>query len=197
MDQHNNPGWAVVMSKPMAEEVAEKAIREAGYGVYLPRSSKVLQATHIDVDGRKRRQRGQIVMRPAFRGYLFAEIWPDQQWRILLDSRHVRGVSDLILRNERPVLLAPALIEAMRECENSGHFDEPRGLRCRSDGPTSRRRTDLADGALVTISSGPFAAFIGKLTGQDDVGRARVLLEIFGRETPIEVENKQLELVGG
>jgi hypothetical protein len=35
------PGWAVAMTKPAVEDVAERAIRRAGYRVYLPRFRKI------------------------------------------------------------------------------------------------------------------------------------------------------------
>lgn len=194
MGDGNGAGWMVIMSKPMAEEVAEKAISAAGYRVCLPRSSKLIRATRLDEGGRITRPRGQIVHRPAFRGYLFVELWPDQRWRDLIDSRQTRGVDSAILRGERPALLKPELIDAIRQAEDAGDFDEPTGLRLRGN-KQSKRRTDINDGDYVRIETGPFASFIASVVNQDDVGRANVLVNIFGRETPINIEAAELELV--
>lgn len=185
-------GWCVVVSKPMAEEVAAKAIRERGYRSYLPMSSKRITGTHAGDDGRRHRRRSEMVMRPAFRGYLFAELHPGQSWGDLLDSRITRGVADIIMHGERPALLSLDLINAIAEHERLGEFDEPRGLRCRA---ASRRRADLEDGATVRIGDGPFSGFLASLVNQDDQGRAALLVNIFGRDTSVQWTVDALELV--
>lgn len=188
------PIWCVVMSKPLAEEVAEKTIRAAGHAVYLPRSSKILRGYDEDrTTGRKTRATSSApVMRPAFRGYLFFELHPDQQWRHLLDSRNTRGVANIITRGDRPVLIQPEIIDAIREQETAGEFDEPRGLRLRG---TSKRRSDLSDGDTVRIGTGPFAGFLAELHNQDDLGRAHVLVQMLGRIVTTQTDAKSLEKI--
>lgn len=185
-------GWAVLMSGPMAEAIAERSIVELGYRSYLPMSTKAIRATQYDDDGKRSRPRGEVVQRPAFRGYLFVELWPEQPWRQLLDSRVTRGVDSMILRGERPALLTAELIDALRKAEADGDFDEPRGFRVRGQ---SKRRTDINDGDIVRIGNGPFRSFLGMMEGQDDAGRAKVLLSLLGRDTPISIEATDLELV--
>lgn len=64
--------WAVVITRPACEDIAEKRLREAGFRVYLPRVRVVL-AGH-----RTPRGRGEVVLRPMLPRYLFAELHPDQ-----------------------------------------------------------------------------------------------------------------------
>jgi Transcription termination factor nusG len=76
-----NAGWCVVMSKPAAEEIAERSIREAGYRVYLPCYRKILRGSRFGEDGRRiRSRRDEVVLRPLFPLYLFVELCPHQQW---------------------------------------------------------------------------------------------------------------------
>lgn len=191
MDQH---GWAVVIAKSSSEEVAEKSLRQQ-FRTYLPMSRQIVRGSRYDDRGRRMRPRGELIERPAFRGYLFIELWPDQPWRFVLDSRVVRGVAGMILCGDTPSLVPPALIERFRERENLGDFDEPKGLRCKSD-PKSKRRDDLEDGAIVRIGEGPFAGFLAELRDQDEAGRARLLLSVFGRQTQTTAGVGALELVG-
>lgn len=52
-------------------------------------------------------------------------------------------------------------------------------------------------GERVRITSGPFAEFAGSVDElQPDKGKARVLVSIFGRDTPVEVEIVHLEQLG-
>jgi transcriptional antiterminator NusG len=51
-------------------------------------------------------------------------------------------------------------------------------------------------GDKVKISEGPFANFIGVVDEiKPDKGKARVLVSIFGRETPVEIELTNLQKI--
>jgi len=180
------PPWVVVISKPSAEEVAERSLRQAGYRVYLPRYRKVIRGTRLDERGRRVRPRGEIVMRPLFPSYLFAEVDCLSRWSSL---KRANGIADLIWRGEVAAEMKAIVIDQLREAEQSGLFDEAR--------PSSKRirRNDLPIGAEVRVLDGPFSSFIGKLASLDETGRAKALLDIFGRETPIEIDQDALELV--
>jgi transcription antitermination factor NusG len=180
------PSWAVVMTKPMAEQVAGKNIGVAGFRWYLPMYRKVIRGTRLDERGRRIRPRGEIVLRPLFPGYLFAELHPDQAWSPM---KKAVGVSDLIWRGERPALLDAYIVEAIRETERAGLFDEARPGQ-------KRKRADIEIGNQVRVLDGPFASFIGELAALDETGRARALLDLFGRETSIDIDQDSLELVG-
>lgn len=164
--------WIVVISKPMNEELAEKSIREAGYHTYLPRYRKILRGVRIDETGRRVRSRhGQVVFRPLFPRYLFAELYPDQQWRAILSAS---GVMDFIWRGERPAALKSAIIESVRDMEQRGEFDEAR--------PTEKRR-DIKPGNVVRVEAGPYQGFLATIKDVDEAGRVRALVAMFGRES--------------
>ena len=193
-------GWAAVMAKPMAEELAEKHIRKAGFRVYLPRYRKVLRTTYRDELGRVRRNgKSEIVMRPLIVGYLFVELHPGQQWRSI--GRCI-GVVDhepfLILRagGETPALIRPELIDVLRDRENKREFDDPHFRKKRA------ARKSFAAGALplkpgerVRVESGPFAGYWGRLDDMDDSGRFQAIVEIFGRDTPIWLDPEQVTTI--
>ncbi len=195
--------WCVVISKPAAEEVAERSIREAGYRVYLPRYRKVLHGIRLDDRGRRIRTRGPgaVVMRPLINGYLFAELHPSHDG-ILTAMRPVHetvvpnsdgslalcrqsgpplaGV-DRLLRYRAsdgcrglPKLVHPEIIEMIREIERSGEFDERR---------LTGKRADIKAGDQVRINRGAFAGFMAELVDLDQDGTAHWETELFGRMT--------------
>ncbi len=59
-----------------------------------------------------------------------------------------------------------------------------------------KHTTDLAVGDLVNISDGPFKDLEGKVAEVDDErGKVRVLVAMFGRETPVELDFLQVRRV--
>jgi transcriptional antiterminator NusG len=57
-------------------------------------------------------------------------------------------------------------------------------------------RYQFMPGDKVKISEGPFANFIGVVDEiKPDKGKARVLVSIFGRETPVEIELTNLQKI--
>ena len=49
-------------------------------------------------------------------------------------------------------------------------------------------------GEKVRITSGPFAEFVGDITEvYPDKAKLRAMVSIFGRETPVELEYKQIQ----
>jgi transcriptional antiterminator NusG len=169
----------VVKSEPGAEFLAQKRIREAGFRVYLP-TYKVALTGH-----RKERGRGDIIPKALFVGYLFVEVSRGQNWHPV--KRQVGVARDGVLMRDSndPHLIPEALIEKIRREEQDGRWDRfPKRI--------MGKRSDLMDEQgqprvglqLRVADGGPFDSFIGTLDNLDDRGRVRVLLSIFGRQTP-------------
>ncbi len=54
----------------------------------------------------------------------------------------------------------------------------------------------FTSGDTIKIVDGPFAEFIGKVDSVDeDKGKVRVLVSIFGRETPVELDFLQVQKI--
>jgi transcription antitermination factor NusG len=167
-------GWAVVVAKPAAEFVAKDALRRRGYRVCLPVYRKVMRG--------KRQNYGELVMRPLFKGYLFAELAPGQPWVSIL---YTPGVSQIVrcTGEDIPALLEPELIEAICVEAEAGVFDEPRI----SDGGVSRAAFRGKPGDQIRVSDGPFTSLMATLQDVDENGRAQTLLTFFNREVPVEM----------
>jgi transcriptional antiterminator NusG len=59
--------------------------------------------------------------------------------------------------------------------------------------PVVRRRRLYRIGQLVRVIDGPFALFNGTIERLDSNGRLKVLLDVFSRLTPVELDQGQIE----
>ena len=59
-----------------------------------------------------------------------------------------------------------------------------------------RAKIGVSKGQNVKITDGPFKEFIGLVDEvQEDRGKLRILVSFFGRETPVELDFLQVELI--
>ena len=66
----------------------------------------------------------------------------------------------------------------------------------RAEGDTIRHAIDLSEGDAVIITDGPFKDLEGKVGEIDEErGKVKVLVPMFGRETPVELEADQVQRV--
>jgi transcriptional antiterminator NusG len=62
--------------------------------------------------------------------------------------------------------------------------------------PAKRFKTKFSVGEAVKITDGPFSDFLGTIDDIDDEkGKVKVLVSIFGRETPVELDFLQIAKV--
>lgn len=172
-------GWAVVVSKPMAEFAAQGALRRRGYRVCLPVYRKLLRG--------KRDSYGEMVMRPLFRGYLFVELHPGQAW---IDILYTPGVCDVVRQpgdHDMPALVEPGLIEEVRAESEAGLFDDRPLSRGVSRAVFRAGKLMVKPGDAMRVAEGPFASFMATLQDIDDRGRAQTLLTMFNRQVPAEL----------
>jgi transcription antitermination factor NusG len=202
------PPWVVVAAELNQIETARADITKRGYAVHICCGRRKLRGVRI-VNGRRVRARGteSIVERPVIPPYLFVELdWDDDGPRLAALDRRVRswaplarakGVDHLLKPaggGTAPALISAELIDRLRRDEAEGKFDDPtcrRGKRLARD--------DLKVGAAVRVvaseeAGSPFESFLGTL---EAVGteEARVLLNIFGRLTPVTLPAGNLEIV--
>lgn len=94
----------------------------------------------------------------------------------------VDGVIDILRVGDCVPVLKPQDVIDLRHIEAIGNT------------PKSKRERKFAIGELVRVTSGPFAYFCGRVERFDSAGRLSVGLDIFGRLTPISIEESDLEL---
>jgi transcriptional antiterminator NusG len=100
----------------------------------------------------------------------------DASWAIV---RNTSGVTGFVSGDDGPIPLSD---EEYEEICRQMNADEP------------RIEVGFKEGESVRITDGPFAEFIGNVSDIDsEKGRVRVMLSLFGRETPVELDFMQVE----
>lgn len=129
--------------------------------------------------------KARITETKLYPGYIFVEMKLESDGRIPQDVffliKETTGVGDFVGTAGRPTPMAAHEVEKML-------FDSRRP----EETPTVKM--EFAPGDYVTITEGPFESYEGTV---DDVlpdkGLVRVLVTIFGRQAPIELEYWQIQ----
>ncbi|MSR18878.1 MAG: transcription termination/antitermination factor NusG [Phycisphaerales bacterium] len=119
-----------------------------------------------------------------YAGYVFVEMRLEDDGRIPQDVffiiKETTGVGDFVGTSGRPTPMTASEVEKM--LHDSRKPEEP-----------TQVKMDFAKGDHVTIKEGPFQSYDGTI---DEVlpekGLVRVLVTIFGRQAPIEMEYWQI-----
>ncbi len=111
-----------------------------------------------------------------FPGYVLVEMIMDEDsWYVV---RHTAGVTKFVGSAKKPI---PARDSEIKKIIN------------RSTSTVTKVELDVKAGDKVRIISGPFADFIGDIVEvYPDKSKLRANVSIFGRETPVELEYKQI-----
>ena len=133
---------------------------------------EVPQKTVTQMKGGKKQEREEKI----FPGYVLVEMIMDEDsWYVV---RHTSGVTKFVGSAKRPI---PARDSEIKKIIN------------RSSSQTQKIELDVKPGDKVRIISGPFADFIADIIEvYPDKSKLRANVSIFGRETPVELEYKQI-----
>ena len=172
-------GWYVVNCYSSKENQVksnlEHRIEAMDMGEYI---HEVIVPTETEIEIRD--QQPKEVERQLFPGYILVSMeLNEDSW---LCVRETPGVTGFVGIGQDPTPLSSAEVEQIMS-------------RIESREPKVKVKFQL--GERVRITSGPFAEFAGAVDElQPDKGKARVLVSIFGRDTPVEVEIVHLEQLG-
>ena len=123
-------------------------------------------------DGKKK-----VSMKKVFPGYVLVEmIMDDDSWYVV---RNTPGVTGFVGSGTKPISLQPEEVEVI--LKQMGITE-----------PTAK--VDYVVGQNVRVTDGPFSNFIGIVEEINmDKGKVKVLVSMFGRETPVELSFGQIE----
>ena len=125
-------------------------------------------------DGKKTDREEKI-----FPGYVLVEmIMDDDSWYLV---RHTAGVTKFAGDGKKPI---PAKESEIKRIIH------------KTQNQVTKVELDVKAGDKVRIISGPFSEFIGDITEvYPDKSKLRAMVSIFGRETPVELEYKQIQKI--
>lgn len=118
----------------------------------------------------------ETVKEKIFPGYVLVRmILDDESWLLV---RTTQGVTAFIGAGNKPTPISDKEVEAIQKFAKT---EEP------------LYKTAFTTGEAVKIVDGPFADFLGTIDSIDEAkGKLKVLVNIFGRETPVELDFLQV-----
>ena len=150
------------------KDTLEKAVENRGMQ-HLVQEVVVPMEEQIEIKDDKRK----TTLKKVFPGYVLIKmILTEESWHIV---RNVRGVTGFVGAGGKPIPLTD------EEIRNMGFEKLPVNI-------------DYEVGDTVKIVSGPLESFVGVVEEINmEKEKVRVLVSMFGRETPVELEFSQIQ----
>jgi transcriptional antiterminator NusG len=136
---------------------------------------KIFKEIRIEIKNGKRR----VVEKRIFQGYVLVEMkLTDETWYIV---RNTPGVTGFVGTGTDPTPVSDAEIGKIKKRMG---VEDP------------KHQIDFSEGEVVSIVDGPFKEFEGKVAEVDEGrGKVKVLVSMFGRETPVELDFLQIKKI--
>jgi transcription termination/antitermination protein NusG len=172
---HTYAGYENKVKQNLEQRIRSQHAEDQIFEVVIPMEDV------IEFKGGQRR----VVPKKVFPGYVLVRmLMNDGSWRVVRDTPNVTGFVGPSGRGEKPTPLS------RKEVEDILGVAKP-------DSPAAekkvRPRVEFEEGEQVRVTTGPFADFNGAISEIDvDRSKLKVLVNIFGRETPVELEFGQV-----
>jgi transcription termination/antitermination protein NusG len=166
---HTYAGYENKVKQNLASRVRSMGVEEQIFEVAIP------METVIEFKGGRK----QEVQKKVFPGYLLVRMdLDDNSWYVV---RNTPGVTGFVGSGAKPTPLSRREVE---DILGTGEKEEAAGPPVKV-----RPRLEYDVGEQVRVVTGPFADFNGLISEIDaDRSKLKVLVNIFGRETPVELE---------
>jgi transcription termination/antitermination protein NusG len=171
---HTYAGYENKVKSNLLNRIRSMHVEERIFEVVIPMEDV------IEFKGGQRR----VVQKKVFPGYLLVRMdLDDDSWYVV---RNTPGVTGFVgPSGSKPVPLS------RKEVEDILGVAKPEGAPVVEK--KVRPRVEFEEGEQVRVTTGPFAEFNGAIAEIDvDRSKLKVLVNIFGRETPVELEFGQV-----
>jgi transcriptional antiterminator NusG len=164
---HTFPGEEEAVARNLKQRVESLGMEDKIFNILVPKEKK------IQIKNGKKK----IVEEKIYPGYVFVEmIVTDDSWYV---ARNTPRVTGFIGSGITPIPVAKEEMEKLLK---------------RIKGEEPQYKVEVEVGSLVKIIDGPFKDFEGKVSEVDqERGKIKVLVNLFGRETPIELDSLQIK----
>ena len=164
---HTYSGYENKVKTNLERRVESMGMQDKIFRVLVPMEEEI-----VSKDGKKK-----SVMRKVYPGYVLVEmIQTDDSWYVV---RNTPGVTGFVGAGNKPTPLDQAEVE---EILRQMGVERP------------KPKIDFEIGENIKVRSGPFEGFVGVIDDIDgEKGKIRVLVSMFGRETPVELDFSQVE----
>ena len=164
---HTYSGYEEAVARNLKQRVESMGMEDKIFNVLVPTEKK------IKIKAGKR----HVVEEKIYPGYVLVEmVVTDDSWYVVRNTPRVTG---FIGAGTVPT---PISLEEIKILQKRMGVSEP------------KYKIDVAVGDAVKITDGPFKDFDGKISEIDEArGKIKVLVSMFGRETPVELDFLQVK----
>jgi transcription termination/antitermination protein NusG len=166
---HTYSGYEEQVAEQLKQRIESLGMEDRIFQVLVPKEKQ------IEIKNGKRR----TVEKRIFPGYVLVEmIVTDDSWYVVRNTPNVTGFIGL---GVRPTPMSRQEIERIKKQMG---VEEP------------KYKIEFRPGDLVRITDGPLKGFEAKVTNIDeDKGKVKILVNMFGRETPVSLDFLQVKKV--
>ena len=169
---HTQSGYEKKVKQNLEARISSMNMEESIHEVVIPMEDVVEFK-----NGKK-----QVVQKKVFPGYLLVRCdMTDDSWYVI---RNTPGITGFVGQGAKPSPLPRRDVENFLSVK-----DEAEEVTTKRGKP----RLEYEQGETVRVKEGPFADFSGEIVEiNEDKLKLKVLVNIFGRETPVELEFSQV-----
>jgi transcriptional antiterminator NusG len=166
---HTYSGYEDAVSKSLKQRIESLGMEDKIFDVIVPKEKK------IKIKNGKRK----VVEEKIYPGYILVEmIVTDDSWYIVRNTPNVTG---FVGAGTTPIPVSRQEIEILKKRMG---VEEP------------QYKIDVRVGDIVKITDGLFKNFDGKVSEIDEEkGKIKVLVNMFGRDTPVELDSLQVKKI--
>ncbi len=159
---HTYSGQEARVAKILQQRIHSLKMEDKFFEILIPTEER------MKIRGGKRFTKEEML----FPGYVFVKmVLDDNSWAV---ARGGEGVTGFVGAGDKPT---PVTEKEIKVIENYLAAEKP------------KYTVKFSIGEAVKITDGPFAGFLGTIDGIDqEKGKLRVMVSIFGRETPVELD---------
>ncbi|MFA6096641.1 MAG: transcription termination/antitermination protein NusG [Candidatus Paceibacterota bacterium] len=166
---HTYSGYEDNVCRNLKQRIESMGMEDKIFNVLVPKEKK------IKIKNGKRK----VIEERIFPGYVLVEmIVTDDSWYVVRNTPNVTG---FVGSGTTPT---PISDEEMTSLKRRMGVKEP------------KYKIDVSQGDIVKVIDGPFKDFDGKVDAIDEEkGKVKVLVQMFGRETPLELDFLQIKRI--
>ena len=166
---HTYSGYEEAVARNLRQRIESMGMEDKIFNVLVPTEKK------IKIKAGKRK----VVEEKIYPGYVLVEmVMTDDSWYVVRNTPRVTG---FVGSGTTPTPVSP---EEIRDLQKRMGVEEP------------KYKIDITLGDAVKIVDGPFKDTDGKVAEVDEErGRVKVLISMFGRETPVELDFLQVKKI--
>jgi len=166
---HTYSGYEEAVAKNLKQRIESLGMEDKIFNVIVPKEKK------IKIKEGKRK----TVEEKIYPGYILVEmVVTDDSWYVVRNTPNVTG---FVGAGTTPIPVSP---EEIADLKRRMEMSEP------------EFNIEVAVGELVKITDGPFKDSEGKVSEVDrERGKVKVLVSMFGRDTPVELDSLQIKKV--